>query len=264
MSRFLGVIALLMALAVAYLYFDGAWDRVLNPGLSDKESTTQAPAVTEPDAAITAQARQHIGQITALPEQSISIERADHFVTADQLLDIPARQAVTSAALEEDSGDGVKTFGVDTGVISGTTSDIAAINLPEATRIKLQELLDVPATDGKQVYYIHSVNDGDEQGLWGILQNALTRTFAEGLELEGKKEKLYAEIPREADEMLNGTRSSFLGQVLQAKVKSTYIYNYRSGILGEDPNLIKPGQQLIIVSFSENELIRVYNHFINL
>lgn len=261
MSRFLGGVALLMIAAAAYLYFDGAWDKALIPA---QQESAQSSSGMEPDAAVTAEARKHIGQITAAPEQSISIEKADHFVTASQLLDIPPRQAITTAALEEDSSDGAKTFGVDTGAVSRITSDISTVNLPDATRIKLQELLDVPATDGKQVYYIHSVNDGDEQGLWGILQNALTRTFAEGLKLEGKKEKLYAEIPREADEMVNGTRSSFLGQVLQAKVKSTYIYNYRSGILGEDPNLIKPGQQLIIVSFSENELIRVYNHFINL
>jgi hypothetical protein len=31
--------------------------------------------------------------------------------------------------------------------------------------------------------------------------------------------------------------------------------------LGQDPDLIKPGQQLVIVSYSEDELIKIYQHF---
>lgn len=244
----------------------------------DENETVSAPVVKA--------AREHIDQITASPEQSINIEKADHFVTIDQLLQIPEPQIQTEAALESvettvvkaDSGQ-PQTFGVDTGVVtqaitdlppisasanrSRTSTPIALTELSSDNKIKLQELLDTPDADKSQVYYIHAVNNGDDQGLWGILQTGLTRTFAEGIKLKGRSDRLFAEIPEEADEKLSNNTSSFLGRLLQDKVSTTYIYNYRSGILGDNPDLIEPGQQLIIVQFSETELVRVYNHFIN-
>lgn len=247
--------------------------------------TTSEDDNTPVSAPVVEAARQHIDQITAPPEQSIDIEQADHFVTIDQLLQIPAPQMQTEAMLETvetqvatPAPGQPQSFGVDTGVVTQAITDLpppisAPINSPTTpialtelssdNKIKLQELLDTPDADATQVYYIHAVNDGDDQGLWGILQTGLTRTFAEGIKLKGQKDRLYAEIPEEADEKLSNNTSSFLGKLLQNKVSTTYIYNYRSGILGDNPDLIEPGQQLIIVQFSEAELVRVYNHFIN-
>ncbi|MDI3323512.1 hypothetical protein QKW35_03895 [Pontibacterium granulatum] len=234
------------------------------------EAESEPPTEPEPTPEVVKQAREHIDQITAPPEDSIDIEKADHFVTASQLLKLPIQQTESEAVLETVDDAGTKTFGVETGAISVapvTTSATPTIVVGEAeltasNRIKLQELLDRPETSAKQVFYIHAVNEGDSQGLWGILQRGLTRTFAEGIVLGKKQQTLYVEIPEEADEKLENQLSSFLGKVLQQKVESTYIYNYRSGRLGDDPDLIEPGQQLIIVEFSEDELVRVYNHFI--
>ncbi|MBE9396687.1 hypothetical protein IOQ59_05360 [Pontibacterium sp. N1Y112] len=266
MLRVLIVFAVLLAGAAAYVFMNKSIDLDL-PGVPPAETTTTPAVQSEPDSEVVKEvvkeARKHINQITAPPEQSINIETADHFVTASQLLELPQQQVESRAELEIVQESGSKTFGVDTGAVTPAPVFVGDQVLNHDNRIKLQELLDRPETSSKQVYYIHAVNDGDEQGLWGILQTGLTRTFAEGIKLGEKKDKLYVDIPQQADEKLNNKQSSFLGKVLQNKVKTTYIYNYRSGRLGDDPDLIEPGQQLIIVQFSEDELIRVYNHFIS-
>lgn len=260
MLRVLMVFAVLVAGAAAYVFMNKPIDL---PGIAPAENTEDPPAQATPDSDVVLQARKHINQITAPPEQSIKIEKADHFVTASQLLELPEAQVESSAVLEIVQESGSKTFGVETGAVTSAPVFVGGDVLNNSNRIKLQELLDQPDANNKQVYYIHAVNDGDGQGLWGILQTGLTRTFAEGIKLSEKKNKLYVDIPQQADEKLNNKQSSFLGRVLQNKVKTTYIYNYRSGILGDNPDLIEPGQQLIIVQFSEDELIRVYNHFIS-
>ncbi len=279
MQRVLIVLVITVCIGAGYLYLDRMKTEPQQPTVV-QPPVPPAPEVTQPKEevavteAIATEARQHINQITAPPETSIAIEQADHFVTSSQLIQIPDKQAASEAAVEvvtQNQESGAQTFAIDTSDLapSVVTPGEIPVNatkvvIPEGNKIKLQELLDVPSPTEKQVYYIHAVNDGDEQGLWGILQSGLTRTFAEGIQLTDKKEKLYATIPELADEKIDGVRSSFLGRLLQEKVSTTYIYNYRSGYLGDDPNLILPDQQLIIVSFSENELIRVYNHFVNL
>ena len=219
------------------------------------------------------QAREHINQLTDGQDKPINIQSADNFVTADQLLTIPDpqnSQAVIAEATNGATSGSDSTFAVDptrlnvfsTGKKHSPTSQPQS-NLSLANQIKLNELLDDPDSTGKNVYFIHAVNTGDDKGLWGIIQQGLIRTFTEGLKLPGQDKKVFAEIPQDADERLNNQKSSFLGRILQNKVQRTYIYNYQKGILGENPNLIKPGQQLVIVTFSEQELIGIYNHFIN-
>ena len=136
-----------------------------------------------------------------------------------------------------------------------------AQSLRPGQRIRLQELLSDPDLAAGTVFYIHAVSPTDAQGLWGILQRGLIKTFAQGIELKESGRVLTAEIPMLADETLENRRSSFLGEFLYQKVQDTYVYNYQQGMLGQDPDLIKPGQQLIIVSYSENELISIFNHF---
>lgn len=134
-------------------------------------------------------------------------------------------------------------------------------SLRPGQRIRLQELLSDPDLAAGTVFYIHAVSPTDAQGLWGILQRGLIKTFAQGIELKESGRVLTAEIPMLADETLENRRSSFLGEFLYQKVQDTYVYNYQQGMLGQDPDLIKPGQQLIIVSYSEDELISIFNHF---
>ncbi|MCJ8339966.1 MAG: hypothetical protein MJK10_15980 [Pseudomonadales bacterium] len=133
----------------------------------------------------------------------------------------------------------------------------------EKNRIKLRELLSDTSADNKRIFYLHAVNPSDEQGIWGIIQAGLTGTFSKGITLEQADGKVRALIPQDADEILSSKKSSFLGRLLNYKVLTTYVYNYEQGNIGKNPDFIKPGQQLIIVTFTEEELMSVYNHFKN-
>lgn len=209
-------------------------------------------------------ARKHIENLTPEPQQPIEIAEADHFVTDDQLLKIPTPKSGTEAATEAIQSGDTKSFAVQLksfGEKRASSGDliIRSDNMPVADQIRLQELLNDPDNTAGKLFYIHGVTDNDRQGLWGIIQSGLIKTFATGLEV--KQSRISADIPQSADEKLNNSTSSFLGTILDHKVKDTYVYNYEKGILGQNPDLITPGQELIIVTFTEAELIDIYNHF---
>jgi len=136
-----------------------------------------------------------------------------------------------------------------------------AENLSENNRIKLRELLSDTESDKKRIFYLHAVNVSDEQGIWGIIQQGLMGTFSKGITLSQANGEVKALIPQDADEILDSKQSSFLGRLLNNKVLTTYVYNYEQGYIGKNPDVIQPGQQLIIVTFTEDELMSVYQHF---
>lgn len=114
------------------------------------------------------------------------------------------------------------------------------------------------------LFYLHRVTEADQQGLWGIIQSGLIQRFRQGLSLEGiatNKETVSVTIPADADEPLPTGLSSFLGRILNQKVASSYIYNFSTHTMGHDPDLIHPGQQLILIHFSPDELKRIYLFF---
>lgn len=263
------LIILLAAIGFAAYFF---WTEQQNP-VSQKSSNQTGSETISSDTLQAA--KQHINRLTEGKDTPISITKADNFVTSDQLISLPEKQSESSAKLTpvEESTEG----GAEDGVYSAATqlqvigsekqqqnTNAQLDNLTIANQIKLKELLDDPDASEQKVYFIHAVNEGDDEGLWGIIQHGLMRTFTEGLTLPGMEKTVYAEIPKEADEKLADKRSSFLGKILKQKVDRTYIYNYQQGILGENPDLIKPGQQLVIVTFTEQELIGIYHHFVNL
>ena len=153
------------------------------------------------------------------------------------------------------------------------TSKIPAVEEPVASsykkqqskknRIQLRELLNQTESDQKRIFYLHAVNSTDEQGIWGIIQKGLMGTFSKGINLPTVNGTLKALIPKDADEKLDSEQSSFLGKLLNYKVLTTYVYNYEQGNIGKNPDYIKPGQQLIIVTFTEKELMGIYQHFVN-
>jgi len=219
-------------------------------------------------------------------DEALDIKQANNFVTGDQLLELPnmkteaAQVETIQTALE--AADNAQVQGVQTStlvvkqpLVSATTAEsdqmmkliseenvIQTKTLSPGDKIRLKELLSNPDMAAGSVFYIHAVTPNDMQGLWGILQRGLTNTFREGIRLSGDNgQTLIAEIPELADEVLENQRSSFLGEFLYSKVNDIYIYNYQQGMLGQDPDLIKPGQQLVIVSYSEDELIKIYQHF---
>jgi hypothetical protein len=108
------------------------------------------------------------------------------------------------------------------------------------------------------------VTDKDVQGLWGIIQTGLIHRFRQGLSLEGIEQNsafVSVTIPADADEPLPTGLSSFLGKVLNNKVETSYVYNFHTESMGRDPNLIKPGQQLILIHFDNEELKQIYLFF---
>lgn len=140
----------------------------------------------------------------------------------------------------------------------------ATINHGEQT-LSINEIIQQQdAIPDDAIFYLHRVTDKDYQGLWGIIQSGLIDTFRQGISLKGiarNKERVQITIPSDADEKLPNGLSSFLGKLLNNKVGSTYIYNYQTKAMGFDPNVIHPGQQLILIRFGENELKDVYQFF---
>ncbi|MDO6562184.1 hypothetical protein Q4488_02205 [Amphritea sp. 1_MG-2023] len=208
-------------------------------------------------------AKRHIESLTAKPDEVIEIGAANNFVTENQLLKLPVDKTTTEAGTQAIDDDHATTFGVQLNTIGHSAQQqnaiILASNLPLADQIRLKELLNNPDSGADRLFYIHGVNETDKQGLWGIIQQGLIETFASGIQL--KDQKIRADIPSQADERLANKNSSFLGTILDEKVKDTYVYNYHQGVLGQNPDLITPGQELIIVSFHQEELIDIYKHF---
>ncbi len=130
--------------------------------------------------------------------------------------------------------------------------------------LKLSTLIPQAQAKSDSLFYLHRVTEQDKQGLWGIIQSGLIDKFRQGLPIKGihqNKEIVKAVIPADADEKLPSGMSSFLGKILQNKVKTSYIYNFYTKKMGRDPNLIHPGQQLILIEFSPEELIEIYRYF---
>lgn len=254
---------------------------------TDKSTQSQS-SPSQPTAAETEKAAKKV--IKTLTEETkdeaLDIKQANNFVTGDQLLELPNMKSeaaqVETIQTAMEATDSAQTQGIQTSTLvvkqplttaEATKSDhmmkliskdnvIDAKTLSPGDKIRLKELLSNPDIAAGSVFYIHAVTPNDMQGLWGILQRGLTSTFREGIKLSGDNDQiLIAEIPELADEVLENQRSSFLGEFLYSKVNDIYIYNYHQGMLGQDPDLIKPGQQLVIVSYSEDELIKIYEHF---
>ena len=223
------------------------------------------------------QAQSHIQQLTADADQPIEIGRANNFVSANQLLLLPEAQVLSeNIQLEIAHGPelidaaAATAYAVDArpsitrNGVQSREQAISSGTLPQsAGQITLQELLSNPEQANGKIFYIHAVNEFDKEGLWGILNSGLINSFAEGLDLPQAGGSIRVAIPEDADERLLDRSSSFLGKVLDDKVRETYIYNYQQGLLGQNPDLIRPGQQLVVVTFSEEELVQIYHHFMS-
>lgn len=260
MRNFLVLLLLILAAAAGYF--------VLGP---TTQPVSQEPvAATEPDELSKMAAKRHIETITQAPAEAINVGEADHFVSKDQLLQLPESKTQAQAGTEVLQEDNATSFAVELNSFGNRNQSesqttraqgqiIRADELRLGKQIRLNELLNDPDNSGNTLFYIHGVTDGDDQGLWGIIQKGLMHTFSKGIQVN--QGRVTADIPLSADERLANSTSSFLGSILDRKVKDTYVYNYEKGILGQNPDLISPGQELIIVTFTEDELISIYKHF---
>ena len=119
------------------------------------------------------------------------------------------------------------------------------------------------AENPDSVFYLHTVQPTDEQGIWGIVHFGLIENFAGGMAIRrGEEVGTYTvRIPRDADERLEDQSSSFLGKLIDRKTKDSFVYNYRDNRMGRNPDRIFPGQELVIIRFDPEELMAIYTHF---
>ena len=113
------------------------------------------------------------------------------------------------------------------------------------------------------ISYLHTVQPTDEQGIWGIVHFGLIENFARGMAVRrGEEIETYTvQIPRDADERLEDRSSSFLGKLIDRKTKESYVYNFRENRMGRNPDVIYPGQEIVIINFEPGELEAIYEHF---
>lgn len=130
-------------------------------------------------------------------------------------------------------------------------------------------LAEIMRKEGKPIergsyYFMHKVNDSDRQGLWGVVQADLMRRFAEGVAISrGEDKRLYQTlIPEHADEKLASGESSFLGKVLYHKSRQAVVYNTWAGERRFRRDVILPEQDVVIIDFTREELIGIYQYFV--
>ena len=113
------------------------------------------------------------------------------------------------------------------------------------------------------IFYLHTVQPTDEQGIWGIVHFGLIDNFARGMAVRrGEDVETYTvRIPRDADERLHDRSSSFLGKLIDRKTKESYVYNFRDDRMGRSPDRVYPGQEIVIINFQPEELVSIYKHF---
>lgn len=268
---------------------------------ADSETgTSAASADPESGTALQQEAESYVEQLAAPSDEPVPMESAETFVGPDRPLttqaieDQPAGQPDTDVAevkpesrtlrstsgappavpaspgedaMESDpgpapeaAGSGVESGGAD-GAILETTVDLP---VTEESPVTIAEILgpqeDIPAD---AVFYVHTVKPENDQGIWGIVHTGILENFAEGVAVHrGQQTETYRiAIPRHADERRPDSSSSFLGRLIHQKSMQSYVYNYETGRIGRNPDIILPGQEIVIVSFTPEELIAIYKHF---
>lgn len=125
-------------------------------------------------------------------------------------------------------------------------------------------LMGADAVSEDSIFYVRNVTESDSQGLWGIVHNGLVKNFASGIALRrGQEIRQYqVDIPPAADERLADQSSSFLGKMIDRKTRESFVYNYDKGRMGQHPDVIHPGQEIVIIGFTPEELYQIYEHFV--
>lgn len=151
------------------------------------------------------------------------------------------------------------------GGTSGTTPLRVIRGVASDAKVTVAELMGRPrgASDDR-LFYVRTVREDDQHGIWGIIHHGLAENFARGVAIRrGEAVETYrVDIPEDADERLADLSSSFLGRLIHHKTRQTAVYNFQVGRIGSDPNVISPGQEIVIVGFEPEELIAIYKHFV--
>ncbi len=308
--------------------------------------TPPPPATAAPDPAPSEQqvheeAERYVETLTEPEAEPVQVERADHFVTADQVLSLVPRRAVERTSVDEMRAD--PTIGADTPITvvreveqveritpekliarsagnldtavtvlendvprrvtvrevleaaqrapdrpidvvtrseyyeQTTVRELAASSDTQAAEpikvirgahglemASIGELMRRESLSPDSLFYVRTVRPGDHQGIWGIVHDGIIETFARGMAIRrGREVNTYrVEIPRDADEREADRSSSFLGKLIHEKTQASFVYNFEQSRMGRNPDRIYPGQEIVIVDFRPEELIRIYKHFV--
>lgn len=114
-----------------------------------------------------------------------------------------------------------------------------------------------------ELYFAHPVSADDDQGVWGIVQEALITRFADGIAVRRRdnQQTYRLLIPQHADERKADGSSSFLGRVIWHKTQNAQVINTKRGWARESVNVVVPGQDLVIVGFEREQLVAIYQYF---
>lgn len=135
-------------------------------------------------------------------------------------------------------------------------------------RLEAATIAELLMREGKynpdSIFYVRTVRDTDDQGIWGIIHDGIMTNFAQGMAIRrGKEVNTYkVDIPRDADELLQDRTSSFLGKLIHRKAAESYVYNFKKNRMGRNPDQVMPGQEIVIINFEPEELIGIYKHFV--
>lgn len=252
--------------------------------------TNNAPDNTEADTLPSIETVEDVPPLTIIEDAPIAtdadIAAALETEAADFVDSLSAPQETSVIVGEDNQGDFVRYDGTITlpsaAQASGTTSTFNHDLAPDAaipaavkingeggvsdqntvTSLKIQEIIQNPDIAANSLFYTHHVTAQDTQGLWGIIQQGLVDKFRAGMPLEGiSQADDTVIIPHDADELLTSGLSSFLGKILAQKVDSSYVYNTSTKVMGRNPNVVHPGQQVVLIQFTEDELTSIYSYF---
>lgn len=216
------------------------------------ESESVEAAVDSPDSETGDDVKRTEVEASEAPTVSAESAPAD----ADAVAPTEASEVAESDAAA--AGDG------DTGPSEGGTPRVD-LPLTEQSPVTLAELLGPEETiPSDAVLYVHTVTPRDTEGIWGIVHEGILQNFARGVAVHrGESTETYqVDIPEDADERRPDNSSSFLGRLIHEKTRQSYVYNYETERVGRDPDLIFPGEEIVIVSFTPDELVSVYKHFV--
>ena len=194
----------------------------------------------EPDAVAQITVREALERILAEPEKPLSIIKTVRYFEVMTLRELLDTEADIDALVN----------------VVTRPYRIAAATLADLLQRKKTENPDT-------IFYLHTVQPTDEQGIWGIVHFGLIDNFARGIAIRrGEDVETYTvQIPRHADERLEDQSSSFLGKLIDDKTRDSFVYNFRNHRMGRNPDRIYPGQEIVIINFEPEELIAIYKHF---
>ncbi|MBS1270805.1 MAG: hypothetical protein MAG794_01773 [Gammaproteobacteria bacterium] len=250
----------------------------------------------ETDTALQGEAESYVEQLAEPSDKPLRLDRAEAFVSPDRPMSkeseetgaagTPRREAPEVAVdstpqpeapevATKESAPEAETVETRAGEsTSGQQDSDAGMESSAEPRVDLPLNEEAPVTiadligpeeviPSDAVFYVHTVQPEDDQGIWGVVHHGIVENFARGVAVHrGESSETYrVDIPRHADERRPDTSSSFLGRLIHEKTRQSYVYNYQTERLGRNPDLIIPGQEIVIVRFAPDELISIYKYF---